>query len=222
VATGRIDPTATYPALTGIVAFSAATLSADALGDPARNAYSGVGGLFDHPPHAYAIPSGGSEVAGSVARGGNAIVTVSVANAGAGRIVHLAPAVLPSGFTVTGMPRWHAILYRVDQTHRFGTGLAGKSHVFINARIDVSYDGWKTRAVWCDFNLLGNPDGLDPHDPHADYRPDEAFEQAPALLADCRRLHPTPPPRASLGNAPEPGTVAPPAIALPVSAAVSK
>jgi hypothetical protein len=100
---------------------------------------------------------------------------------------------MPTGFTVTGMLVWHAIVYRVDQSHRFDFGVAGKSHVFINARVDVSYDGWATRQKWCDVNLLGNPDGLDPHDPHADYKPDEPVEQSDNIIAACRRSNPLPP-----------------------------
>jgi hypothetical protein len=108
---------------------------------------------------------------------------------------------MPTGFTVTGALLWHAVVYRVDQSHRFMGGPAGKSHVFIRARVDVSYDRWASGAVrWCDFNLLGDPDGLDGHDPHADYKPDEPIEQAANILAACRARYPLPPARNSGGN----------------------
>ena len=142
--------------------------------------------------------------------GGNGLVEVSIANEATARIVHLAAGSMPTGFTVTGVPLWHAVVYRVDQTHRFLFGAAGKSHVFINARVDVSYDGWNTRIAWCDFNLLGNPDGLDAHDPHADYRPNEAIESAPTILAACRLRRPQPPAQGSAGYPPDADTVQPP------------
>jgi hypothetical protein len=203
-ATGVIDPRAAYPPLTGVTRFAAVAIDADALGDPAQNGYAGIGRLFAHPPHAYGVHFAG---AGPDALGGNRIVAITLAGSAAARTIHLAAGVMPSGFTVGGAPLWHAVVYRVDQSHRFLLGPAGKSHVFIDARVDVSYDGWKTRTRWCQFNLLGNPDGLDPHDPHADYKPDEPIEQTDAILAACRRLYPQPPAPSAPDNPPDPGAV---------------
>ncbi len=204
-ASGLIDSQAAYPVLKGLSAFGARAIPADELGDAGLNVYSGVTALFGHPavPQAVSYNRPGLDVAAAV--GGNALIAVTLSNASAGQVVHLAAGSMPTGFTVTGLPRWHAIVYRIDQTHRSWAGIAGKSHVFIRARVDVSYDDWSSRASWCDFNLLGDPYGLDGHDPHADYKPKEPFEQAEALLARCRLSNPTPPPRGFPGNAPEPG-----------------
>jgi hypothetical protein len=216
VTTGAIDSGAAYPALKHVVRFSAAALAADQLGDPARNAYHGIAALFASTPRALPVRYTDGASGAPAAVGGNGIVEVTIATAATARIVHLAAGSMPTGFSVTGVPLWHAIVYRVDQTHRFLFGVAGKSHVFINAHVDVSYDGWKTKAPWCDFNLLGNPDGLDAHDPHADYRPDEALETAPGILAACRQRHPLPPANGSPGYPPDADAVQP---ALPGDAA---
>jgi len=207
--TGAIDAAASYPPMFAVRAFSAQTVSADELGDPAHNPYGGFAALLAHPalPRSVSYDHPGLDI--PAAAGGNAIVQVSLANATTARVVHLMPGSLPSGFTVIGLPRWHAIVFRVDQTHRFWFGPAGKSHVFINARVEVSYDNWKTHPRWCEFNLLGNPYGLDGHDPNANPQPKAPFEQAESLLNRCRARNPTPPPPGSSGNAPEPDVVTP-------------
>jgi hypothetical protein len=202
--TGAVDSAAAYPALKHVIRFEAAALPADRLGDPDRNAYAGISGLLTRTPRALPV-----RYAALDAVGGNGVVQVSLANAATARTVHLAAGSMPTGFTVTGVPLWHAVVYRVDQSHRFGLGVAGKSHVFINAHVDVSYDGWATKIAWCDFNLLGAPNGLDPHDPHADYKPNEAIESAPSILAACRRLRPLPPVSGSSGNPREADTGVP-------------
>lgn len=208
--TGSIDPNATYPALTHVARFAAVTLPADALGDPQRNVYAGIAGLLAHQPAALPVRYTGPGVDLPEAVGGNGVVQVSLADAGSARIIHLAAGSMPTGFTVTGLPLWHAIVYRVDQSHRFLAGLAGKSHVFINARIEVSYDRWRTHKLWCDFNLLGAPDGLDGHDPHADYKPDEPIEAADNILAACRAQIPLPPGPHDADNPPNADAVHPP------------
>lgn len=195
--TGTVDPAAAYPPLKHVLRFEATSLPADRLGDPARNTYFGVAGLFEHTPQAWPVRYGAPDAPDAV--GGNGVVQIALANAASARIVHLAAGSMPTGFTVTGVPLWHAIVYRVDQSHRFLFGVAGKSHVFINAHVDVSYDGWLTKRQWCDFNLLGAPAGLDPHDPHADYKPNEPGESAQHILAACRLRRPLPPPPGSAG-----------------------
>jgi hypothetical protein len=207
VVTGAIDTGAAYPALMRLTSFRAAALSVDALGDPGINRYSGIAALFEHAPRPYAVhyTAAGSGSLGAV--GGNGVVAVELADATTSRVIHLAPGSMPAGFTVTGALVWHAIVYRVDQSHRFLLGAAGKSHVFINAHVDVSYDRWATRIPWCDFNLLGNPGGLDAHDPHADYTPNQAFEQANTILAACRQRHLTPPQIGTAGNATDPDAI---------------
>jgi hypothetical protein len=219
VKTGSIDSAAAYPPLEHVTRFVAAAIAADRLGDPAVNDYHALGGLFTRTPRALPVPYADPALDAPAAVGGNGVVQVALANATTARIVHLAAGAMPTGFTVTGAPLWHAVVYRVDQSHRFALGVAGKSHVFINARVDVTYDRWATKPIlWCDFNLLGDPNGLDGHDPHADYKPDEPLERAPNILAACRRRHPLPPDRDSPGNPPDadavhsplPGQTAPP------------
>ncbi|MGH7709295.1 MAG: hypothetical protein ACREM6_15480, partial [Vulcanimicrobiaceae bacterium] len=128
--------------------------------------------------------------------GGNRVVQVSVAGVGSARTMHLMSGTLPSGFTVVGAPVWHAIVYRRDQSHRFVFGLAGRSHVWINAHVSVSYDNWAHAKQWCDFNLYGNPNGLDPGDVHSKYLPNDLAETAQSIIDRCRNTegHPTPPP----------------------------
>ena len=219
--TGLVGSGATYPPLKHVLRFAATALPADKLGDPGRNAYFGVAALFAHTPQAlpvrYTAPGAPDAV------GGNGVVQVALANAAGARTIHLAAGSMPTGFTVTGMPLWHAVVYRVDQTHRFLLGTAGKSHVFINAHVDVSYDAWTTKIQWCDFNLLGAPNGLDPHDPHADYKPNEPIEGAQSILAGCRQRRPLPPLPGSAGfpgdgdtGRSAPPVPTPPPTALPV------
>jgi hypothetical protein len=203
VTSGAIDVNARYPARTGITDFHATTLGVDRLGDATRSPYSGLSGIFVHPPRVRAVRYGAAGLAPLGIAGGNGIVAITLANGRATRVVHLAAGLLPTGFTVRGLPVWHAIVYRVDQTHRSLAGVVGKSHVFINAHVDVSYDGWATRISWCDFNLLGAPDGLDGDDPHANYTPSLPIERTDSILATCRARHPVPPPRDSPGNPPD-------------------
>jgi hypothetical protein len=204
ITTGAIDTNARYPALTHITSFAAMTLPADQLGAAAHNPYNGLGALFVHPPRARAVRFGTADLARLGAVGGNSVIAVTLANEHATRVVHLVAGSLPTGFTVRGRPVWHAIIYRVDQTGRSSLGLVQKSHVFINVRIDVSYDGWATAPIrWCDFNLLGAPHGLDGDDPHANYTPSESFEHSDNLLTMCRQRHPTPPGLDSPGNPPD-------------------
>jgi hypothetical protein len=206
--TGLIDAAATYPPLRDVTLFHAVSLTADALADPGSNRYGAIGTLFIHPPRA--VPIRYDDLGSVPTIGGNGVVEIALANGAGARVVHLVAGTLPAGFTVTGAPVWHAVVYRVDQSHRFLLGVAGKSHVFINAHVDVSYDHWATRTTWCDFNLFGNPDGLDPHDPHADYTPDDPSERSDAILAACRARHPSPPAREEAGNPPDVDAVHPP------------
>ena len=203
-ATGRIDAAAHYPELRAVTAFSARAVGADELVTPAQDRYAGIAVLLAHTPQAYAVRYDRPDLTIPAAAGGNGVVVVTLGNAAAARMVHLAIGALPSGFTVTAFPVWHAIVYRVDQTHRYWGGVAGKSSVFINARVEVSYDNWKhSRVPWCEFNILGNPSGLDgKNDPHRDYTPNEPVEQAETLLNQCRAVNPTPPPPGP-GNPPD-------------------
>jgi type II secretory pathway component PulJ len=162
-ATGAIDTAARYPIVPGVTQFDVTSLEAnDLIG--AKNAYaSAVAPLFASAtpkPLPVGFDDGGP--ARTDLYGGNTTVAVTIATMRASRTVHLGTAALPSGFTIHAYPQIRAIVYRVDQTHRFWFGLAGKSHVFVNARLDISYDRWATQPPrnWCDFNLYGYPSGL--------------------------------------------------------------
>jgi hypothetical protein len=117
--------------------------------------------------------------------GGNVTVQITIATQQGSETLHLATAALPSGFTVRAYPQIRAIVYRIDQTHRFWFGLAGKSHVFVRARLDISYDGWRTQPAqtWCDFNLYGYPGGLT-GGPAEDYHPEWFTESTAGIVYD--------------------------------------
>jgi prepilin-type N-terminal cleavage/methylation domain-containing protein len=161
--TGAIDTTARYPVLPGVTSFAATTLEANDL-TGANNTYApAIAPLFGAAspvPLPVGFDDGGPPRTDLY--GGNTTIQLRIATAHAVRTIHLSTAALPSGFTVHAYPQIRAVVYRVDQTHRFWFGLAGKSHVFVNARLDISYDGWQTQppANWCDFNLYGYPGGL--------------------------------------------------------------
>lgn len=209
--TGAIDPAAQYPAMIDVSAFSARTLEADRLADASKNPYAG---LFVSAPLAYPVslndPARGRTVAGLI--GGNRVIEIWLQNAAGARLVHVVAGTMPSGFTIAGSPLWHAILYRVDQTHRFWFGIAGKSHVWIKGRIDVTYDRWAHSAQWCDYNIYGGDasggpgHGLDPGDPHADYANLRGAPEASAagIFAFCLRHAGPPPKRSAIGAGPIP------------------
>jgi hypothetical protein len=185
-ANGTIDVTARYPALTGVIDFRASTLQASDLVRP-ENLYANaiapaLGGAAPK-----ALPVGFSAPGDTRGDrfGGNVTVQVAIATEHGSQTLHLVTAALPSGFTVRAYPQIRAIVYRVDQTHRFWFGLAGKSHVFVRARLDISYDGWRTLPpqTWCDFNLYGYPGGLT-GGPAEDYHPEWFTESTAGIVYD--------------------------------------
>ena len=94
--------------------------------------------------------------------GGNRVVELTLHSATQTRVLRLLPGTMPSGFTVIGAPVYHAVIYRVDQTGRFLIGLGQSSHVWIEGRVDVSFDGWKTSVPWCEgLVIYGGAHGLD-------------------------------------------------------------
>jgi YD repeat-containing protein len=209
-ANGTIDTTARYPALTGVTGFRAQTLQASEL-IGAENVYASaiapaLGGLAPKAlPVGFAAPGD----ARGDRFGGNVTVQIAIATEHGSRTLHLATAALPSGFTVRAYPQIRAIVYRIDQTHRFWFGLAGKSHVFVRARLDISYDGWRTQPpqTWCDFNLYGYPDGLT-GGPAEDYHPEWFTESTAGIVYDVTHgetpgatCPAAPPPPASAGAA---------------------
>jgi hypothetical protein len=180
---GTIDARATYPPLLHVVSFSARVLQANELGS-ARNRYGAVSGaLIGTGAHALPVSFDNGPVRLPDAFGGNAIVQLELGTAGATRMLHLLGGALPTGFTYHALPIAHGIVYRIDQTHRFWFGLAQVSHTWIDGHVDVSYDRWRTRIAWCDFNIYGGEHGIDPHGPQAAYDPDDYNESFAGLLA---------------------------------------
>ncbi len=204
---GTIDATASYPAIPGVSTFSARVIEANDLADPAKNRYAA---LFSRVPNGEPVslndPTNGRNVAGLI--GGNRIVEIQLANATSSSVVHIGAGTMPTGFYVGGNIKYHTVLYRVDQSHRFWFGLAGKSHVWIRGRASITYDDWATGPrVWCDYAIYGGDggDGLDPGDPHTDYRTlrNDPAAQPKAILDYCR-AHATLPGRVAAFAVPNP------------------
>jgi len=180
--TGTIDARATYPPLQA-ASFSARVLEANELGSP-RNRYGPVSGaLVGAGAHALPVSFDNGPSRMPDLYGGNAIVQIELRGVGPARTLHLLSGALPTGFTFHALPVAHGVVYRIDQTHRFWFGLAQVSHSWIDGHVDVSYDRWRTRTAWCDFNIYGGAHGVDPHGPQANYNPDDYNESFAGLLA---------------------------------------
>ncbi|MGH7728341.1 MAG: type IV pilus modification PilV family protein [Vulcanimicrobiaceae bacterium] len=206
---GVIDPQATYPPIRNVASFTAQRFYPDQLASASVDAGVLPSITGTASPQELPLGFGGAQGFRPDLYGGNAVVEVTLATATAVRTVHLAAGAMASGFTYLAAPRWHAILYRIDQTHRSFGGIVQKSHVFIKGRIDVAYadddKGSPEWIPWCtDIGIYGNPGGLDPNDPHANYVPSDPAEQANFILGICIHgnadpnnyyaSHPTPPP----------------------------
>ena len=172
---GAIRTSAQYPVFPGVTSFSAQTLEAgDLVGS--KNVYaSAIAPLFGRAsPQAF--PVGFDDGAGTRTDlyGGNTTVELRIATSHGSRLLHLSTAALPSGFSIHAAPEIRAIVYRHDTTDRSWLGLAQRSHVYINAQLLVSYTHFSEPhpLVWCDYNVFGNPDGLQaPLGSDADYQP---------------------------------------------------
>jgi hypothetical protein len=181
--TGAIDARATYPPLPNVAAFSARVLQVSELGSP-RNRYGPLSGaLAGSRAPALPVSFDNGPLPLPDLYGGNAIVQLELRGTGVARTLHLLSGALPTGFTFHALPVAHGIVYRVDQTHRFWFGLAQVSHSWIDGHVDVSYDRWRTRRAWCDFNIYGGAHGVDPRGPQANYDPDDYNESFAGLLA---------------------------------------
>lgn len=173
--TGAIDQGRNYPVIPGVTSFAAQTLEAtDLVG--AKSAYASVIAPLFAGAAPRALPVGYDD--GAAARadlyGGNTTVQVRISTLHGSRTIHLASAALPSGFTIHQYPEIRAIVYRHDTTDRSWLGLVQKSHVFIQARLLISYSHFTESQpiIWCDYNLYGYPHGLEaPFGADADYQP---------------------------------------------------
>jgi prepilin-type N-terminal cleavage/methylation domain-containing protein len=173
--TGAIAQADHYPPTSGITSFSAQTLEATDLVGP-KNAYGSVIAplLTGTVPRALPVGYDVGPVTRTDLYGGNTTVQIELSTSHETRTVHLATGALPSGFTIREEPEIRAIVYRHDTTDRSWLGLVQKSHVFIQARLLVSYSHFSEAhpIVWCDYNIYGYPGGLEaPFQADADYQP---------------------------------------------------
>lgn len=173
-ATGAIIRGRTYPPLSLVKAFSAHTLEASDLVGP-KSAYAAAVAPLFAGSTPQPLPVGYDD--GAAQRpdlyGGNTTVEVQLATARGTRTMHLASATLPSGFTVREYPQLRAIIYRQDSTHRSWLGAVQKSHAWVNARLLISYTHFTEAnpTTWCEYNLYGNPGGLEaPYQADANYQ----------------------------------------------------
>jgi hypothetical protein len=183
---GIVDPHAAYAPVGGIRTFGAWTIRADQMAS-APNPYAPVlASLLPATPQA--LPVSFNNFGNGYDRpdlyGGNTLVQVTLGNKATTRTLHLLSGSLPTGFTITGYPSYHVVVYKTESAHRFLLGLAQKTRDWVNARVSVTYDG-KTFQPWCDFNIYGDPSGLDVGDPHQAYKPDEWPESAAGIMSRC-------------------------------------
>lgn len=184
--TGAVDPSGSYAPLGEIQTFGAQTIRADQMA-AAPNPYAPVlAALFPGTPQA--LPVSFNNFSNGYDRpdlyGGNTLVAVTLGNKATTRTLHLLSGALPTGFTITGYPSYHVVVYKTESVHRFLLGLAQKTRDWVNARVSVTYDG-TTYQPWCDFNIYGAPGGLDLGDPHQNYTPDEWPESAAGIMSRC-------------------------------------
>ncbi len=185
-ATGVVDPHAAYAPLADIRAFGVQTIRADQM-TSAPNPYAPVlASLLPGTPQA--LPVSFNNFSNGYDRpdlyGGNTLVQVTLGNKATTRTLHLLSGSLPTGFTITGYPSYHVVIYKTESVHRFWLGLAQKTRDWVNARVSVTYDG-KTFQPWCDYNIYGAPGGIDLNDPHQNYTPNEWSESAPGVMHQC-------------------------------------
>ena len=180
--TGVIDTNASYPAITGIKAFTARTLEADQLTTTANTFAPVIAALVNGAGATPVADPVGFVPQSNEARpdlyGGNTTVEVSITTAHGQRTFHLATTAVPSGFTIHAAPAIRAFAYRLDYGHRFWFGFAQKTWARIFEQLQYSYTP-KTGPwhVWCDFEVYGaGSNGLALNDPNASYRPHEWTE----------------------------------------------
>lgn len=175
----------------GVTSLGAATIPADRLAQ--RYGLSAA-------PHAVPLAAGGRGVPLPV-EAGNHIVEVTLANgAGVTRTVHLAAGVMPSGFTITGTPVIHAVVYRVDNPPQcvrimgFCVGTRTTGNVY--GRVSVSYDEGANWHVWCPSlmlhaNVYVGPNGFFTDTASdAGYNSNDPSERTSSLIAQCRAQRP--------------------------------
>ncbi len=177
-----IDTNASYPPLNGVTGFSVRTISAARLNDAGNPYAAAVTGM---PTRAHAVDLGNGMT------GGNQVTEITVATAQGARRVHLLAGTMPSGFTLQGAALYKGIVYRLDLTHRFLGGLAGRTHVEIRGVVYVSYDHWRTRAPWCDYGIYIDKSQI--------FLPGDLYEQPAHMAYVCQHFN-APLPQAGPGG----------------------
>ncbi len=188
--TGVIAAGAHYPAISGVHAFTVQTIEASALTSDA-NPYAPVVSALIGNSQPKADPVGFVPASGRARDdlyGGNTTVALHVQTDRGTRLLHLATAVMPSGFTIHERPLIRGVVYRLDQVHRFWFGLAQITHAGIYEQLLYSYDPsappnrWKT---WCDFELYGaGISGLRLRDRMTQYQPQNWQESMAGIFAN--------------------------------------
>ena len=166
-ASGTVVAGQQYEPLPQITKFDATTLEANQVVDTARNPYAGlIASAVGGKPVGLPVSFNNDTLKSPDLYGGNTVVKVDLANEHAERNLDLSAGVMPSGFTIHGHPTFRTFLYRIDSTHRFCFGLCQKTLRWINARVDISYDNFKTPPqIWCNYNVYGgagHDDGITP------------------------------------------------------------
>ena len=192
--TGAIDTQARYPAITGVLAFSARVLEAGDL-TGRYNAFAPlISSLLDKSGMAPAsLPVGFVPADGKTRTdlyGGNTTIEVDVRTARGARTLHLTTATMPSGFVIHQLPSIRAVTYRIDVVHRSWFGLAQKTHAQIFNQLQYSYVPNATGVgnkrnqwhVWCDWELYGyGIAGMSLNDPAVTYNPRAWNESAAGI-----------------------------------------
>ena len=181
--TGALNTAAHYPAISGVRGFTAQTLFANQLasdtnvfGPLVRNLVTQVGGAPPADPVGF-VPANGRPQ--SDLYGGNTSVQLQIDAKAGRRVVHLASAIMPSGFTIHEYPAIRGVVYRLDEVHRFWFGLAQITHSGIYEQLLISYHpkdpaSWKP---WCDYEVYGSgSSGLRLNDSKTRYDPTDYHE----------------------------------------------
>jgi type II secretory pathway pseudopilin PulG len=181
--TGALNTAAHYPTISNVQSFETQTLFASQLGSTknafgalVQNLVAQVGATPAADPVGFVPTSGKPQ---SDLYGGNTTVQLQVQTNAGTRIVHLASAVMPSGFTIHEYPAIRGVVYRLDQVHRSWFGLAQITHSGIYEQLLVSYTpkdptSW---SPWCDYEVYGSgSSGLRLNDPKTQYDPTDYHE----------------------------------------------
>ncbi len=203
---GTIDARGRYPQITGVTAFAAQPVQADALADAKSNPFAPIVQTLVGPnatPQADPVgfvPSNDQPRADLY--GGNTTVQVVIETQRGRHTLHVLSGAMPSGFTIHEAMAIRAFVYRVNTVHRSWIGFAQKTKAQIFEQLQYSFhpktDPPGTWKVWCDFQVYGyGAGGLTLNDPNAVYHPKNFDETAASIYYrvthdSVRSLNPNP------------------------------